>query len=118
MQPGIWGLTDPQNVLSKASNGGLMVTGAKRFVEQIEELSYAVQQGMPAEKAPGSTYRVFRPQVRLGRRCIAGRRRADDRCARRGEPHTQLDRAGWYQCAGAHFASRFALRCRASVARA
>ncbi len=54
------GLTDPQNVLSKASNGGLMVTGAKRFVEQIEELSYAVQQGMPAEKAPGSTYRVFR----------------------------------------------------------
>ena len=50
-------LGDEDNLV-KVSSAGLVVTGTRRFVEQIEELGDVLQQGTPRSQ-PSDTYRVF-----------------------------------------------------------
>ena len=52
------GLPDNQNSLRVAAEGALLVTGTRRFHEQIEELSVAIQSNVKHVASP-TTYRVF-----------------------------------------------------------
>ena len=53
------GLGDRNNQIDSSGGGGLMVTGTRRYLEQIEELSFSVQANADdTQKAP-LAYRVF-----------------------------------------------------------
>lgn len=53
------GLGDRNNQLDSSGGGGLMVTGTRRFMEQIEELSFSVQANADSTKKAPLAYRVF-----------------------------------------------------------
>lgn len=52
-------LGDSNNRLDSSGGGGLMVTGTRRFLEQVEELSFSVQANAKTKKAAPLAYRVF-----------------------------------------------------------
>src|SRR5262245_2497465 len=54
-------LTDPRNTLRRSADGNMIATGARRFVEQIDELLRAGQAQDAAPSAPSSAadFRVF-----------------------------------------------------------
>jgi len=51
-------MIDEKNYLQSAANGGLVISGTKRFLEQIEELVAAAQSNLNEYKTP-LTFRVF-----------------------------------------------------------
>ncbi|MCG7899728.1 MAG: type III secretion system outer membrane ring subunit SctC [Candidatus Thiodiazotropha weberae] len=51
-------LTDRRNSIRKAVEGGLVVTGTKRFIEQIDELVFAAENGLKNYEAPVG-FKVF-----------------------------------------------------------
>jgi type III secretion protein C len=51
-------LTDRKNHIKKAIDGGLVVTGTKRFIEQIDELVFAAENGL-REYNPPIGFKVF-----------------------------------------------------------
>jgi type III secretion protein C len=51
-------LVDARNSIKKAVDGGLVVTGTKRFIEQIDELVYAAESGMKDYEPPVG-FKVF-----------------------------------------------------------
>jgi type III secretion protein C len=51
-------LTDRKNHIKKAVEGGLVVTGTKRFIEQVDELVYAAENGL-REYNPPVGFKVF-----------------------------------------------------------
>ncbi len=55
------GLTDARNTLRRSSNGSLLAVGARRFVDQVEELLQArqAQQAPPPQPSAGADFRVF-----------------------------------------------------------
>lgn len=51
-------MIDERNFLQSARNGGLVISGTRRFIEQVEELVAAAQSNLNEYKAP-LTFRVF-----------------------------------------------------------
>ncbi|MCG7929004.1 MAG: type III secretion system outer membrane ring subunit SctC [Candidatus Thiodiazotropha lotti] len=51
-------LTDRKNSIRKAVEGGLVVTGTKRFIEQVDELVFAAENGLKNYEAPVG-FKVF-----------------------------------------------------------
>jgi type III secretion protein C len=51
-------LVDERNSIKKAVDGGLIVTGTKRFIEQIDELVYAAESGLKDYEPPVG-FKVF-----------------------------------------------------------
>ncbi|MBW9268598.1 MAG: type III secretion system outer membrane ring subunit SctC [Candidatus Thiodiazotropha sp. (ex. Lucinisca nassula)] len=51
-------LTDRRNSIRKAVEGGLVVTGTKRFIEQVDELVFAAEKGLKNYEAPVG-FKVF-----------------------------------------------------------
>jgi type III secretion protein C len=51
-------MIDERNFLQSARNGGLVISGTRRFIEQVEELVAAAQSNLSEYKAP-LTFRVF-----------------------------------------------------------
>ncbi|MCG8054972.1 MAG: type III secretion system outer membrane ring subunit SctC [Candidatus Thiodiazotropha endolucinida] len=51
-------LTDRRNSIRKAVEGGLVVTGTKRFIEQVDELVFAAENGLKNYEAPVG-FKVF-----------------------------------------------------------
>jgi type III secretion protein C len=51
-------LIDRRNSIRKAVEGGLVVTGTKRFIEQVDELVYAAENGLKNYEAPVG-FKVF-----------------------------------------------------------
>lgn len=52
-------LGDNNNRIDSSGDGGLMVTGTRRYLEQIEELSFSVQANAKSKEAAPIVYRVF-----------------------------------------------------------
>jgi type III secretion protein C len=52
-------LTDARNTLQRAGDGNMVAVGARRFVEQVDELLRAGQNPAPATPAGAADFRVF-----------------------------------------------------------
>jgi type III secretion protein C len=51
-------MTDGRNTIRRASEGGLVITGTRRFVEQIDELMYAAEHNLQTYEPPVG-FKVF-----------------------------------------------------------